>query len=231
MRRREAALRAEAIAGAALAVALLVPGVMQAQEHPPGPVPLGLELYMPVPADNPSSPERTALGRRPFFDPVLSRDRTVSCASCHRPEHRFADTLARSRGVGGRRPARNTPSLLNVGYQGYFFWDGRVTSLEDQVVQPIAHPDEMGLPLGGAVARLAADERYRAAFARASGDAPTEAHLARALASYVRSLRSGGSAADRYAAGDTAALGPLAREGRRIFLGRGRCAACHGGPL
>lgn len=194
-------------------------------------VPLGLELYMPFPETNPPTFDRIGLGHRLFLDPVLSADRTVACASCHRPEHAFADTVARSRGVEGRRPARHTPSLLNAGYRRSFFWDGRTDSLEEQVLEPIADPDEMGLPLPRAAARLSSDPEYVAAFERVFRRPPAVPDLARALASYVRSLRSGNSALDRFSAGDTTALTPLAREGYRTFLGPARCAFCHGGPL
>jgi len=193
--------------------------------------PLGLQVYMRIPDDNPLTLEKVELGRRLFEDRVLSVDRSVSCASCHRPEHAFADSVAQSVGVQGRRPSRNTPSILNAGYGRSFFWDGRVERLEDQVLAPISHPDEMGLPLDSAVARLGRSDSYREAFRTTFGGEITPANLARALASYVRTLRSGDSPADRFAAGDVQALDLDARAGYRIFVGKGNCAACHAGPL
>lgn len=194
--------------------------------------PEGLPLYMPVPEDNPLTSAKIALGRRLFFDPSLSSDRTVSCASCHRPEHAFADTVSFSPGAEGNRPTRNAPCLLNAAYAGPFFWDGRTETLEEQVVQPIANPREMGLPLPEAVERLQADSRYSRVFGLAFGEGGVNAtRLAKALASYVRTLRSGDSPADRFAAGDVDALSAAARRGYSLFVGKARCAACHGGPL
>ena len=208
------------------------PGLTAGEPEVPAAPPEGLPLYMPIPEDNPLTPGKIALGRRLFFDLSLSSDRTVSCASCHRPEHAFADTVALSRGAGGNRPTRNTPSLLNAGYAGPFFWDGRADTLEEQVVQPIANPREMGLPLSEAVERLRTDSNYRRAFRVAFGEDRVNANrLAKALASYVRSLRSGDSPADRFAAGDVDAVSPPAREGYVLFVGKAGCAACHGGPL
>lgn len=193
--------------------------------------PLGLQLYMRIPDDNPLTRAGVELGRRLFDDPVLSADRSVSCASCHQPDHAFADTVARSAGARGRRPARNTPSILNAGYGKSFFWDGRVDHLEEQVVRPVSHPDEMGLPLDSAVARLQRSEPWVEEFREVFEGDISSANLARALASYVRTLRSGDSPADRFVAGDVRALGPEARAGYRIFVGKGNCTACHAGPL
>ena len=227
-----------------LCLAALAPAGARAQtpEIPPtvaarergllGSTPEGLPLYLPFPKDNPLMPMRVALGRRLFFDPALSADRSVSCTSCHRPAHAFADTVEFSRGTRGRRPTRNAPSLLNAGYAGPFFWDGRTETLEKQVVQPIANPREMGLPLPEAVERLRADAGYRRAFREAFGDSLANVtNLARALASYLRTLRSGGSPADRFAAGDVGALSPKAQRGYRLFVGKAGCTACHGGAF
>lgn len=197
-----------------------------------GPPPEGLPLYLPVPDENQLTPDKTALGERLFSDPVLSADRSLSCASCHRPDHAFADTLALSSGVRGRRPTRNTPSIQNAGYTGPYFWDGRTETLEDQVVRPVTNPREMGLPLPEAVARLRIDSSYREAFREAfDGGDVNATRMARALATYVRTLRAGDSPADRFTAGDVDALSPEARSGYRLFVGKAGCAACHGGPL
>jgi cytochrome c peroxidase len=179
--------------------------------------PLGLQVYMRIPDDNPLTREKVELGRRLFEETALSADRSVSCASCHRPERAFADSVARSIGVHGRRPVRNTPSILNAGYGKSFFWDGRVDQLEEQVLRPVSHPNEMGLPVDSAVVRLGRTDSYIEAFRTAfAGDI---------------TLRSGDSPADRFAAGDLEALDPDARAGYRIFTGKGNCTACHAGPL
>src|SRR4030095_2787702 len=108
--------------------------------------------------------DKISLGKRLFFDPVLSSDRTISCASCHKPDHAFADTSATSPGVLGRKGTRNTPSSMNVTLQNFFFWDGRAESLEAQALAPIANPDEMNLPIDQALIRLKNVSSYRRDF-------------------------------------------------------------------
>jgi cytochrome c peroxidase len=191
---------------------------------------LGLDEFVGAPAMNPTTPRAVALGERLFFDPALSRDRSVTCAGCHRPEHAFSDTVAISAGVDGRRGRRNAPTLVNRAYGRSLFWDGRVASLEEQVLHPIQDSLEMALPLDELVARLREDVAYRSAFRRAFGGDATSESVARALASYLRTLRVGGAPLDRYRGGDTAALSVSARRGLALFLGRGNCASCHVGP-
>ncbi len=98
------------------------------------PIPLGLDLYLPVPDDNPMTPANVALGRKLFFDPILSRDQSLACASCHKPERAFTDGRATSEGVFGRKGPRNVPTLINRAYGKTHVWDGRTTSLEQQVL-------------------------------------------------------------------------------------------------
>ena len=117
-------------------------------------IPLGLDLYMPVPEENPLTPERIELGRRLFFDHRLSRDTTVSCSTCHDPERAYSDGRAVAVGIFGRRGRRNAPALINRGYGRLFFWDGRAATLEEQVLKPIEDPNEMDLPLAEASARV-----------------------------------------------------------------------------
>ncbi len=194
-------------------------------------VPLGLDAIITVPDDNPLTPEKAALGRRLFADPILSLDRTRSCAFCHRPEKAFADTTRLSSGVRNRHVSRNAPTLLNRAYGKAFFWDGRAATLEAGVLLPVENPDELALPLAALVARLRAAPRYRALFRRAFPTHEiTRSTVGQALASYVRTLRSGDTPADRYVVGDTTALSAAERRGRALFLGRGNCADCHSGP-
>lgn len=193
-------------------------------------LPLGLDAYMPVPDDNPLSAEKVTLGRRLFSAPLLSADRTRSCATCHDPQRAFADGRPVAIGVHDRRGRRNTPTLLNRGYGRAFFWDGRVSRLEDQVLEPIRNPDELGLSDEEAVARLRRDRAFRQSFLGVFGDEPTARHLALALASYVRTIVSGDAPVDRYLAGNRNALGAAAREGLRLFRTKGNCIACHAGP-
>jgi cytochrome c peroxidase len=176
------------------------------------------------------TPPVVALGRRLFFDPVLSIDHSIACASCHRPELGFSDGYPVAQGVGGQRGTRNTPSLLNASYQKFFFWDGRETVLERQVLMPISNHLEMDVPAELALERLRSDEQYRAAFAKAFPDGVTLANLAECMAAYVRTIRSGNSPVDQFIAGDENALSPEARRGYELFRGKASCSGCHEEP-
>jgi cytochrome c peroxidase len=193
-------------------------------------IPLGLDLYLPVPDDNPMTPASVALGRRLFFDPILSRDRSLACASCHKPQRAFTDGRITSTGVFARRGPRNVPALINRAYGKSHFWDGRTTSLEQQVLQPIQAAHEMGMTVEEAVKRLRQKRSYHQAFEAAFGQAVDAGNLARALASYVRTILSGTAPIDRYMNGEQEALSEQARQGLRLFRGRANCTACHLGP-
>ncbi|MGH8246476.1 MAG: cytochrome-c peroxidase [Gammaproteobacteria bacterium] len=177
------------------------------------PPPLGLDSFLPTPEDNPLSIEKIALGRKLFHDTRLSRDGTLSCASCHNPDHGFTDAKPLAVGVFGRKGGRRVPAIVNRGYGRSFFWDGRVPTLEQQVLEPITNPQEMDLTLEEAAARVGLEQ----------------AALSRALASYVRTIRAGDSPYDRYVAGDRAALGEKERDGLKVFRGKGNCVVCHVG--
>ena len=178
------------------------------------PIPVGLDAYMPLPEENPLTREKVELGRKLFFDARLSRDQTVSCATCHDPKLAFADSLKVARGIGGRVGERRVPRLINRGYGTSFFWDGRATTLEQQVLQPVLNPKEMDMKVEDAAARVGLD-------------VPT---LQKALASYVRTILSGNSPYDRYLAGDREALTEQQRLGLQLFRGKGGCTSCHLGP-
>jgi cytochrome c peroxidase len=193
-------------------------------------IPLGLDLYMPLPASNPPSANKIALGRRLFLDRHLSRDNSLSCAGCHDPAKGFTDGKTISEGVFHRRGTRNVPTLVNRGYGVAFFWDGRISTLEEQVLQPILNPVEMDMTVEAVVTALRYDRHYRAQFRQAFGREMNRDDLARALASYVRTILSGDSPYDRYLDGDQNALSSEARDGLRIFRGKGNCIACHVGP-
>lgn len=196
------------------------------------PVPLGLDLVAPVPEDNALTAAKVTLGRRLFFDPELSADRTLSCASCHQPTRYFTDGRPRPAGIDGAEGRRNVPSVLNAAYGRSFFWDGRAPSLEEQVLEPIQGKDELGLGLEKLVHRLREREDYRTAFRDAFGPQDISPDLvSRALASYLRTLRSGRAPVDRFLHGDTAALSQDARSGFRLFVGRANCHVCHLAPL
>ena len=187
-------------------------------------------MTLPVPPDNPITDAKTALGRKLFFEKRLSADGSVSCATCHDPERAFADNRTLAVGVRGRVGKRHSPTLINRGFGRVQFWDGRVNTLEAQVLLPISDPNEMDLPIEDALKRIDAVESYRTAF-QAIFERPFSADdLARTLATYVRSIRSGESPYDRFVAGDTTALTEEQQRGREVF-NRSTCGICHREPL
>lgn len=193
-------------------------------------IPLGLDAYMPIPENNPLTPEKVTLGRKLFHERRLSRDRSIACATCHDPRRAFTDARPVSVGVFGRTGTRRVPALINRGYGAAFFWDGRASSLEEQVLQPIQNPKELDMSLEEVVARLEDKQEYRRDFRMAFGSDPNGTDLARALASYVRTILSGDSPFDRYINGGHDALSAEARLGLEIFRGKGNCVSCHVGP-
>ncbi|MCF6401502.1 c-type cytochrome [Chitinophaga filiformis] len=172
---------------------------------------------------------RAKLGEQLFFDPILSGDRTISCASCHKPQFAFADTAAFSKGIHGQLTKRNTPSITNQRGRPSFFWDGRSASLEEQAKQPIISAAEMGLPIEEAIKRLNADSTYVRAFRKLFNSVPTEKNLLNALAAFERTLETANSPYDRYINGDDDAISPEAARGRLLFIGKANCSNCHSG--
>jgi cytochrome c peroxidase len=191
-------------------------------------VPLGFPMPA-VPADNPLSASKISLGRRLFFDMRLSSDQSVACATCHRPERYFADDVPTSRGVHDQRSARNSPSLLNSAYSPRLFWDGRVSSLEQQALYPIIHPQEMNMTRSQVVRAVEDDGVYRKLIAAAFGsDEVTLDRVVMAIATFERTLLSGDSPFDRfYFNHDVNALSSSALRGWNIFRGRAGCIRCH----
>ena len=174
--------------------------------------------------------DKATLGRKLFFDPILSRNRTISCASCHREEFAFADTSAVSLGVLGRKGKRNTPSAMNVLLQASFFWDGRAATLEEQALIPIANPDEMDLPIDVAVKRLNGSRTYRAYFKQIFGELPTRTNLAKALAEFQQTLETPETPFDDWRMNDNeAAVSESAKRGFTLFNGKANCIQCHFG--
>ncbi|HWR95864.1 MAG TPA: cytochrome-c peroxidase, partial [Arenimonas sp.] len=163
----------------------------------------GLKTGLPKFRDG-FTPKQIDLGRYLFFDPALSGDGTVSCASCHRPDKGFSDGLPRSRGINGQQLTRNAPSLWNVGFQNKFFWDGRARSLEEQMLGPLYDAHEMGNTRAGLLAKMNALPAYRPLFASAFADAKAGIrldHIYRALTAFETSLVSLNSRYDLYAQG------------------------------
>lgn len=192
--------------------------------------PLGLDLYRPEPAGNPTKSEKVRLGQRLFRERLLSRDGSIACADCHQPKRAFTDGQAKAVGVHGRQGSRSVPTLINRAWGEAFFWDGRIQTLEEQVLQPILAKSEMDLTLEAAVERLQQKRRYRKAFRKTFDEEPNTDNLARALAAYVRTIQAGDSAYDRYLFGDREALSEQQLAGLKIFRGKGNCILCHSGP-
>jgi cytochrome c peroxidase len=164
-------------------------------------VPLGLSQNPPVPPENPMTVGRWKLGKKLFFDPILSSDNTISCATCHDPRHGYTDRSPVSTGIFGNKGGVSAPPVLNAAYNHRQFWDGRALSLEDQAQGPVQNPLEMfdakGHPWDRAVGRVRKSPDYVKAFEREFGTPPTRDAIAKAIATYERTILSGNSAFDR----------------------------------
>ncbi len=176
------------------------------------------------------TPEKVRLGRWLFYDPRLSRDAKVSCASCHDPAHGFSETEPVSTGVHGKKGMRKAPPILNVAFPVYpvFFWDGRASSLTEQAKGPMANPVEMGMTPDDVVGLVRSIRPYGRYFSEAFGDERVDFdRIAEAIASYEATRFSGNSAYDRWDAGDPRALSADERLGRDLFFGKAACNQCH----
>jgi len=194
--------------------------------------PLGLPP-VPVPPDNPQSPEKIALGNKLFHDKHFSADGTVSCSTCHNDAKAFTDSpLKTSLGIGGQLGTRNAPTIVNAAYFQTLFWDGRTYSLEDQSRIPPFSAIEMGLTsYEPFLDYLRGDNAYAEAFKKVfgvEGEMLTIEHVKKAIASYERSLISGNSPFDRWYFGhEGSAISEASKRGFEVFVGQGRCVACH----
>ncbi len=211
-------------------------GALEAEPAPPAqessPRILFAERVLPVPEDNPQTPAKVELGRRLFYDPRLSRDGKIACASCHKPEFAFSDGgKAVSSGIFGRQGSRNAPTLTNVAFRRHLFWEGRSPRLELQAVGPLTAHDEMGMEPDELAQTLGAIPEYKAAFQEVFGEPPTLKTATYAIAAFERSLLSYNSPFDRYQAGDDNAMSQAALRGMELFFGeKGDCFHCHVGP-
>jgi cytochrome c peroxidase len=182
------------------------------------------------------TPQQIDLGRYLFFDPVLSKDGSISCASCHHPDQGFSDDLPRSIGMGGEELARAAPSLWNVVFLKKFFWDAHADTLEAQMLGPLYAPNEMGNTPNGLLATINSIPAYHALFKKAypqrKGESIVLDEIYQSLAAFQTSLISLNSRYDRYAHGFHAALSENEIEGLNIFRSFvARCAECHTPPL
>jgi cytochrome c peroxidase len=181
-----------------------------------------------IPEDNALTPERVALGRALYFDTRLSRDGTVSCATCHDTTRFFTDRRPVSEGVDGQLGHRNAPTTMNAALLYSQFLDGRAPDLEAQAKLPIINSIEMAMPDGdAAVAAISGDKEYQRLFAAAYGRPVNFDDIARALAAFERTLIFLDSPLDRFLAGDREAISESAARGWVLFNGKGRCVTCH----
>ena len=170
---------------------------------------------------------KAALGKKLFSEKILSKDSSVSCASCHKPSFAFADTMAFSIGIAGKPTKRNTPSVLNMKNRPYYFWDGRAASLEEQALMPIQNPDEMGLTIPEAIERLNNNPTYKLLFKRIFNQPVTAKNLSAAFAAYEQILETVDSKFDDWS-NDLKELTASEERGRQVFIGsKSRCFNCH----
>ncbi len=191
-----------------------------------------LPAMPPIPGDNSMTQARVELGRMLFFEPRISASGVISCATCHNPALGYTDRIPRAVGHDGQVGERNTPTVLNSGFFGAQFWDGRAATLEEQALGPIEAEVEMAMPLEEALQRITAFdiyvERFHAAFP--GDDDPVHAdNVALALAAFQRTLNTPNSPFDLWLVGDEGAMTEQQKRGMVAFVERG-CLACHAGP-
>ncbi len=217
------------VAGLALGAPALL--VLAAAERPAAPpkVPLGL-LPIQFPKDNPYSPEKAELGRLLYFDKRLSVDGTVSCATCHDPKRAFTDNLPVSVGIRGQKGGRSAPTVINRAYSLAQFWDGRAKSLEDQAVGPMANPIEMGHTHDAIIANLNKVPGYQKLFKQVFDHEACDLDMvAKAIATFERTVLSGNSPYDKYKAGNKSAMTPSQVRGMDVYFNKAKCDQCHEG--
>ena len=202
-------------------------------------VPSNFPAPLPTPADNPTTVEGVALGRRLFYETALSVDNTVACAACHRQELAFTDGRAHALGVNQGVSPRSAMSLSNLAWEPKLTWDGAFSSLEAQARKPVENAVEMHQPLATGVARLQQLPAYPPLFRAAFGSRTiTEENTLKALAQFERTLISGNSRYDQFRRGNRTALSPYEQQGLVLFtthpngtLRGGNCGDCHSGDL
>ncbi|MGL3104191.1 cytochrome-c peroxidase [Bradyrhizobium sp. BR 1432] len=186
---------------------------------------------IPFPDRNPYSVSKAALGKMLFFDPLLSRSGTVSCASCHNPSLSWGDGLARAVGEDPKGLPLRAPTLIDVAFIEPLGWDGKFKDIESVTFGPITGRSNMNLTEPELITRLSAAPAYLDAFASAYGDsAITRPRIEAALATFERTIVAGESPFDRWIMGDETAISAAAKRGFAVFNGKGRCSNCHSGP-
>lgn len=185
---------------------------------------------IPFPKDNAYTPAKADLGRKLFFDPRLSGANYISCGTCHNPSFAWGDGLPRGIGHAMTQLGRRTPTILNAAFGELLMWDGRFESLEQQALGPMSAPVEMNQDMQTIVTELQAIPEYRTLFNVAfPGKGITVANIAKAIATFERTVVSGVAPFDRWIAGDETAISDAAKRGFDLFNNKARCAACHAG--
>jgi len=186
------------------------------------------EAISPIPLTTEVDQNKAALGEMLFFDPILSQNNTVSCATCHDLQNGGDDGLPVSFGIGGARGKINAPTVYNAVFNFRQFWDGRAKDLEEQVHGPVSNPAEMGLSMEKAVEKLEKNTLYRKRFEQVYHTGITAENIANAIAEYEKTLITPNAPFDRYLKGDEHAISEEAKEGYRLFKFKG-CIICHNG--
>ncbi len=212
-----------------LAILLISAGADGSKKPSIGPLP----DKPPEPKDNPTTPVKVKLGKLLYFDPRLSGDGSVSCATCHDPNHGWAKKRVMSPAYPENKHFRHSPTVLNVAYNTLMFWDGRVKTLEEQAEKPIASPFEMNMNYDLLEERLKAIPGYRKLFKEAfpgEKDPITIKNVAKAIAAFERTIVCNDSPFDKYMRGDKNAMDELQVKGMKLFVGKAGCVQCHNGP-
>jgi cytochrome c peroxidase len=176
-----------------------------------------------------ASDDEIQLGATLFADKRLSKDGSLSCATCHDPARGFTDGQTVAVGIHGAKGTRNTPTIYGVANQSKLFWDGRAGSLEEQAMGPLTSPIEMAADPDEVIRRLAADSGYQQRFKEVFGGPPTVEGLTKALASFQRAVKLEPSPFDRWRNGETNAISEAAKRGYKTFSQEGKCSVCHRG--
>lgn len=185
---------------------------------------------IPFPSDNPYSAEKAALGKMLFFEPRLSKNRNMTCATCHNPSFGWEDATETSIGAQNSHLDRHSPTIINAAWGKSYFWDGRAATLEEQAAGPIESNVEMNLPIDEAVARLSLVPSYQDWFKRVFGSSGVTANnIKKAIATFERTVVSGQAPFDSWVEGDESAISTAAKRGFALFNGKAECSSCHTG--
>ena len=186
--------------------------------------------HIPFPASNPYSASKAALGKMLFFDPRLSKNRNLTCASCHNPSFGWEDATKAAVGSQNTQLGRHSPTIINVAWGNAFFWDGRAKTLEEQAQGPIEAAVEMNISMEEVVERLSAVEGYRNLFTQVFGASGiNEQNIRKSIATFERTIVSGEAPFDRWVEGDEGAISTSAKRGFGLFNGKANCVDCHTG--